>query len=163
VRRCARRLLRLLLLRRQLTGDRMMAVSRVPRRRRRRRTGGALVGRRRRRRRGVQRVLRRRRRRLRRIRRVRRPTAGGERREHVTHRRAIRTTLQSHQHPHRYQHRSIQTAAFNPPHLWPPCVADADIIFSSYGFLYLSSFLFPRLISAIADCMPTILPHTVWP
>jgi len=26
--------------------------------------------------------------------------------------------------------------------LWPPCVADADIIFSSCGFFYLSSFYF---------------------
>jgi len=42
--------------------------------------------------------------------------------------------------------------------LWPPCVADADIIFLRCGF-----FLFiPRLISAIADWMSTILPHMVW-
>ena len=139
MRRCARRLLRLLLLRRQLTGDRMMAVSRVPRRRRRR-TGDALVGRRRRRRRGVQRVLRRRRRRLRRIRRVGRPSAGGERREHVTHRRAIRTTLQSQQH----QHRSPQTAAFNPPYLWSPYGIGQTIIFLPCGY-YLSFFSSPNL------------------
>jgi len=50
--------------------------------------------------------------------------------------------------------------------LWPPCVADADIIFSSCGFfcLLLSSFFFyfPRLVSAIGDWMSTILPHVVW-
>jgi len=49
--------------------------------------------------------------------------------------------------------------------LWPPCAADADIIFLSRGFLsifYLSSF-FPRLFSAIAHWMSTILPHVVWP
>ena len=48
--------------------------------------------------------------------------------------------------------------------LWPPCVADADIIFSSC--FYLSLFLsisFPRLISAVADWMSTILAHMVWP
>jgi len=44
--------------------------------------------------------------------------------------------------------------------LWPPCVADTDIIFL-YCF-YLSSF-FPRLISAVADWMSTILTHIVWP
>jgi len=46
--------------------------------------------------------------------------------------------------------------------LWPPCVADADIIFLSCFFL-LSSFFFPRLISAVADWMSTILLHMVWP
>ena len=40
--------------------------------------------------------------------------------------------------------------------LWPPCVADADIIFLPCGFFYLLSF-FPRLISAIADWMSAIL------
>ena len=44
---------------------------------------------------------------------------------------------------------------------WPPCVADADIIFLSCFFLL--SFFFPRLISAVADWMSTILPYTVWP
>jgi len=43
--------------------------------------------------------------------------------------------------------------------LWPPCVADADIIFLSCCFL---SF-FPRLISTVADWICTILPHMVWP
>jgi len=47
--------------------------------------------------------------------------------------------------------------------LWPPCVADADIIFSSCGFFYLSSSFFPRLISAVAEWMSTILLHMVWP
>ena len=50
--------------------------------------------------------------------------------------------------------------------LWPPCVADADIIFLPCGF-FLSSifylFFIPRLISAAADWMSTILPHMVWP
>ena len=70
--------------------------------------------------------------------------------------------------------------------LWPPCVADADIIFFALWFLLLLSsilwppyvirqaifssrrlffffFFFPRLISAVADWISTILPHTVWP
>jgi len=62
--------------------------------------------------------------------------------------------------------------------LWPPCVADADIVLS-YGFLwspfvigqtiiflpcdYYLFYLFPRLISAAGDWMSTILPHMVWP
>jgi len=46
--------------------------------------------------------------------------------------------------------------------LWPPCVADADIIFLPCGF-FLSIFFIPRLISAAADWMSTILPHMVWP
>ena len=65
--------------------------------------------------------------------------------------------------------------------LWPPCVADADIIFSSFlffflwppygigqaiiflrcGFFYLLSSSFPRLISAVGDWMSIILPHMV--
>jgi len=49
--------------------------------------------------------------------------------------------------------------------LWPPCVADTDIIFLPCGFfLYIFLFyLFPRLISAVADWMSTILPHMMWP
>jgi len=43
--------------------------------------------------------------------------------------------------------------------LWPPCVADVDIIFLS-RFLILLSF-FPRLISAVADWMSTILRHMI--
>jgi len=46
--------------------------------------------------------------------------------------------------------------------LWPPCIADADIICCSSGFFFLSSF-FPHLFSAIADWMSTILPHMMWP
>jgi len=46
--------------------------------------------------------------------------------------------------------------------LWPPCVADADIIFVPCGFF----FFIPRLISAVADWMSTILLpillHMVW-
>ena len=60
--------------------------------------------------------------------------------------------------------------------LWPPCAADADIIFmvalcnraDHYilpGDFYLLSFFlssfFPRLISAVGDWMSTILPHGV--
>jgi len=41
--------------------------------------------------------------------------------------------------------------------LWPPCVADADIIFLLW---FLSSF-FPRLILDVADWISTILPHDV--
>ena len=48
---------------------------------------------------------------------------------------------------------AIQTLQF----LWPPCVADAVIIFLSC--FYLSIFYFPRLISAVADWMSTILWH----
>ena len=49
--------------------------------------------------------------------------------------------------------------------LWPPCVADADIIiFLPCGFFCLLSFFFffRRLISAVADWMSTVLPHMVW-
>ena len=46
--------------------------------------------------------------------------------------------------------------------LWPPCVADADIIFLPSGFFFYLTF-FPRLIPAVADWMSTILPHIVWP
>jgi len=45
--------------------------------------------------------------------------------------------------------------------LWPPCVADADIIFLPGGFFYLLS-CFPRLISAVADRMSAILAHMMW-
>jgi len=44
-------------------------------------------------------------------------------------------------------------------YLWPPCVADADIIFCHFSFFFL---LFPRLISAATDWMSTILIHMVW-
>jgi len=58
---------------------------------------------------------------------------------------------------------------------WPPCVADADIIFvlwlimvDHYIFImwFLLSFFFfffPRVISAVGDWMSAILPHVVWP
>jgi len=48
--------------------------------------------------------------------------------------------------------------------LWPPCVADADIIFLPCDFFLLSSIFFiPRLISAVVDWVSTILLHMVWP
>jgi len=47
--------------------------------------------------------------------------------------------------------------------LWPPCVADAHIIFLPCGFYLLSSSFFPRLISAVADWVSPILAHIVWP
>jgi len=48
--------------------------------------------------------------------------------------------------------------------LWPPCVIGQAIIFLPCGFYLLSSSsFFPRLISASADWMSTILPHMVWP
>ena len=50
--------------------------------------------------------------------------------------------------------------------LWPPCVADADIIFLPCGFFFFFLLLllfFPRLISAVAHWMSTILPHMLWP
>ena len=50
--------------------------------------------------------------------------------------------------------------------LWPPSVADADIIFLPCGFFYLLLLLlsfFHRLISAVAGWMSTICLHMVWP
>jgi len=42
--------------------------------------------------------------------------------------------------------------------LWPPCVADADIIFSSCGFFFFFlAIFFPRLFSAVAYWMSTNL------
>ena len=41
--------------------------------------------------------------------------------------------------------------------LWPPYVIGGAIIFLSCGFFFLSIFFFPRLISAVADWMSTIL------
>jgi len=46
--------------------------------------------------------------------------------------------------------------------LWPPCIADADIIFLSGFFFFLLPF-FPHLISAVTEWMSTILLHIVWP
>jgi len=45
--------------------------------------------------------------------------------------------------------------------LWPPCLADADIIFLPCGFFFF--LFFPRLISAVGDWMSSILAHMVWP
>jgi len=45
--------------------------------------------------------------------------------------------------------------------LWLPYGIGQTIIFLPCGFSF--SFLFPRLISAVADWMPAILPHKVWP
>jgi len=50
--------------------------------------------------------------------------------------------------------------------LWPPYGIGQAIIFLPCDFYILSSyssFFFPRLISAAADWMSTILPHMVWP
>jgi len=54
--------------------------------------------------------------------------------------------------------------------LWPPYVIGQAVKFLSCGlFFYLSIYLsirllvFPRLISAVADWMSTILLHMVWP
>ena len=45
------------------------------------------------------------------------------------------------------------------------CNRAGHYIFAMCFFLYLSSIfvVFPRLISAVADWMSTILPHMVWP
>jgi len=51
--------------------------------------------------------------------------------------------------------------------LWPPYVIGQAVIFcpvvSVYLTIFLSFFFFPRLISAAADWMSTILRHMVWP
>jgi len=47
--------------------------------------------------------------------------------------------------------------------LWLPDVIGQAIIFLPCGFFYLSSIFFPRLISAVAEWMSTILLHLVWP
>ena len=61
--------------------------------------------------------------------------------------------------------------------LYPPCLADAGIIFMAalcnrgaiiflpcgYYLSFFLSFFIPRLISAAGDWMSTILPHMVWP
>jgi len=45
---------------------------------------------------------------------------------------------------------------------WICCLWSPYVIFLPCDF-YLSSFFFPRLISAAVDWMSTILPHMVWP
>ena len=40
--------------------------------------------------------------------------------------------------------------------LWPPCIADADIIFVRCGFFF---FFITHLISTVTDWIPTIFPH----
>jgi len=50
-------------------------------------------------------------------------------------------------------HRALETISF----LWPPCVADADIMFLPCGFFF---FFFPRLISVVADWM-SACPHNM--
>ena len=42
---------------------------------------------------------------------------------------------------------------------WPPCIADADIIFCSGGFYLFSSSFFPHLFSSVGDLMSTIVPY----
>ena len=46
--------------------------------------------------------------------------------------------------------------------VWSPYVIGQTIIFSSCGFFFFFCLFFPRLISAAADWMSTILPHMVW-
>jgi len=45
--------------------------------------------------------------------------------------------------------------------LWPPSVADEDILFLPGGFFFF--FFFALLISAVAEWISTILPQMVWP
>jgi len=45
--------------------------------------------------------------------------------------------------------------------LWPPYGIGQAIIFSSCGFFLLS--FIPCLISAVAECMSTVLLYMVWP
>jgi len=63
--------------------------------------------------------------------------------------------------------RTLYFAAVVSSFLWPPYGIEQVIIFSYCGFFFfffffLSSF-FPRLFSAVAHWMSTILPHTMWP
>ena len=48
------------------------------------------------------------------------------------------------------------------PILWPPYVI-GQAMFSSCRLFFFLLFFFPRLISAVADWMSTILAHMVWP
>ena len=47
--------------------------------------------------------------------------------------------------------------------LWLPCIADVDIYFCSMVSFYLSFYLFPCLISVVAEWMSTTLLQVVWP
>jgi len=51
-----------------------------------------------------------------------------------------------------------QGSALSPLLSWPPCVANADIIFLPHGFFFFLS-IFPHVFSAVADWM--LLPHMV--
>jgi len=58
----------------------------------------------------------------------------------------------------------LLTVIWLPCFLWPPCITDAALYFCPVVSIFLLSFFFfPRLISAVADWVSTILPHTVWP
>ena len=72
-----------------------------------------------------------------------------------------------------YKHQSDQTTSncqktektcTSNSSLWPPYAIGQAIIFLPCGiFFCLLLLFFPRLISAVADWMSTILPHIVWP
>ena len=47
--------------------------------------------------------------------------------------------------------------------LWPPYEVGRPLYFCPVVSFFPSSSFFPRLISAVADWMTTILPHMVWP
>ena len=68
--------------------------------------------------------------------------------------------------------------SYTPGLLWPPCIADVDIIMAALcnrgaiiflpcsfflSSFYLLLFFFPRLISAAVDWMSAILLHMAWP
>jgi len=47
--------------------------------------------------------------------------------------------------------------------LWPPYVIGQAVYIFILSFFFLLLFLFPRLISVVADWMSAILAHVVWP
>jgi len=62
--------------------------------------------------------------------------------------------------PQKYRHHKVSECAKNSrkiAFLWPPNRA------GHYIFVPFLSFFFPRLISAVADWMSSMLPHMVWP
>jgi len=72
------------------------------------------------------------------------------------------TDRQTHTHTHTRKLPKHQvTAEITYVFLWPPRVADADVIFLPRGVFYLLSF-FHRLIWAVADWQYTILLHMMW-